>query len=150
MKSIIITAVTMFFICFANAQTGSVPIAKIQKLLDKVEGQKYVNLMGREEKITKQEITENTYTFNYTGLGKYGSKWVQESTNIEWDKGFTHYSSTGYGNDKITICSFKFKNELNWYMHVKDETGSPKSTRKSLEFFILTKDYPEFKALIKQ
>ena len=150
MKSIIIAAATMFFFCSANAQSGSVPIAKIQKLLDKAEGQKYVDVSGREEKITKQEITENTYTLYYTDLGKYGSKWVVESTNIQWEKGFNHYSMGGYGNNKITICKFDFENELNWYMHVQDETGTPKSARKSLEFFILTKDYAEFEALIKQ
>lgn len=147
MKTIGIAA-TLLFICSVNAQNGSIPVVKIQKLLDKAVGQKYVNTMGNDEKITKQVLTENTYTLYFTGLGKYGSKWVWEYSDIKWDKGFRQYSTEGRGNSKLRQYVFKFEKDMNWYMHVEGET-SDKNTTTSLEFYILAKDEAEMDSFIK-
>lgn len=149
MKSIIIATAVMLCFFSVKAQSGPIPVAKIQKLLDKAVGQKYVNLMGNKEQITRQEITETTYTLFYIGLGKYGSKWEIESTNIQWDKGFNYFTMSGRGNDKLTQLIFEFKNEMNWNMHVEGKTGDDRPPTNRLEFYILTKDYDEFNSLIK-
>ena len=151
MKSIIITTAIILFFNSVSAQSSSIPVEKIQKLLVNTEGQNYVNVMGNKEKITKQTITLNSYTFYYTGLGKNGSNWRNESKNIQWDKGFTYFSMVASGNDKLTKITFKFENELDWSMYLegKDEAAS-KNTRNSLEFYILTADFDEFKTLIKK
>lgn len=150
MRSIIITTAAVLYYFTVNAQTGTLPVEKIQKLLNKTEGLKYVNTMGNDEKITRQEITETTYSFYYTGLGKYGSKWVQEFTNIPWGKGFKQFTMEGHGNARLTVCVFRFESDLDFYMHVQGETGNGKSKGKSLEFYILTRDRAEFEALIKK
>lgn len=147
MKAISIAAI-LLFICSVNAQSGSIPVAKIQKLLDKAVGQKYVNTLGNDDKITKQVLTENTYTLYYTGLGKYGSKWVVEYSNIQWDKGFEQFSSEGYGNSKLRRYVFQFEKKIDLHMHVEGET-SDKSTTTSLEFYILAKDEAEMDSFIK-
>ena len=148
MKKLIIICLLLATILTINAQSGSIPVAKIQKLLNKAVGQKYVNVGGNQEKITKQVLTENTYTLYYTGLGKYGSKWVEEYSNIQWDKGFTHFFGRGYGNDKLRLYVFQFEKEVGRHMHVEGET-SDKSTTTSLEFYILAKDGAEMDSLIK-
>lgn len=149
MKKISAAFIATSLLLFALSVTAQVPVEKIQKLLDKASGQKYVNLMGNDEKITKQVITANSYTISYTGLGKYGSKWVQENTNIPWSDGFNHYSSEDNSNSKLTLFVFKFKTDMDFYMHVEGKEGSPKSKTGSLEFYVLTKDAAEMEALIK-
>lgn len=148
-SSFLIVAISLLFCIPANAQTGSVPVEKIQKLLNKAVGQKYMNLMGNDEKITKQVITENTYTLYYTGLGKYGSKWVLDYTSIQWGKGFNHFSAQENGNSKLTRFVFEFKDKHGFHMHVEGENDNDKSTRNSLEFYVLTKDADEMSSLIK-
>ena len=69
MKSINIATATMLFFFSVNAQTRSFPVEKIQNLLNKAEGKKYVETLGNDMKITKQVITADSYTFYYSGVG---------------------------------------------------------------------------------
>ena len=138
----------MATILTVNAQSGSIPVAKIQKLLNKAVGQKYVNVGGNDEKITKQVLAETTYTLYFTQLTKYGSKWVRDYSNIQWDKGFTHFFGLGYGNDKLMRYEFTFEKKIDEEFHVEGET-SDKRTTSFLTFYILAKDATKMNSLIK-
>jgi hypothetical protein len=146
MKSLIIATATMLFFYSVNAQSGSIPVAKIQKLLEKAAGQKYFDFEKNDVKIMKQEVTGATYTLYYN---KDGKKYVEERTNIPWSGGFELSQIYAYGNDKLTQCVFDFKKELKSFSHIQGESGF-KITSFKLKLFVLTKDYAEFEALIKQ
>jgi len=146
-SSIFIATSLLLLSVSINAQT--VPVEKIQKLLDKAAGQKYLSIVGSEQKLTKQVFTVNSYVMSYTGLGKYGSKWVLEYTGINWYSGFNHFSTTENSNSKLTRFVFDLKDKHSFYMHVEGEGDNKKSTRNSLEFYVLTKDAEEMEALLK-
>jgi hypothetical protein len=146
MKSIIIALATLLIFFPAYAQPDILPVAKIQKLLDRAEGETYVNIIGSTYKVTKQEITATTYTI-YQTLLKKGSKFIDEYTNIQWEKGFVAYSMVPHPeekNGKLTRCAFKFN------VHLTLKGTHSTQTQEYLEFFVLTKDYDEFESLIKK
>lgn len=146
MKSLIIVAITIMYCNSVNAQIVSIPVAKIQILLDKAIGQKYVNLLGNDEKITKQVLSESTYSLFVTSKK---DKWVTEYSNIQWGDGFTHYITDAPGNDKLKICEFKFKRKtINFNKHGEGESGNDRDFN-SFEFYILAKDSDEMQRLIK-
>ncbi len=148
-SSIFIATSLLLLSISVNAQPGSVPVEKIQKLLDKAAGQKFMSIMGNDQKLTKQVITTDTYTISYTELGKYGSKWVQQTINIKWGSGFNHFSTTENSNSKLTRFVFQFKDDMKFDMHVEGKTDDDLSKTTQLEFYVLTKDAEEMSTLIK-
>jgi hypothetical protein len=145
--SVFIAASLLLISVSVNAQ---IPVEKIQKLMDKAAGQKFMSLMGNDQKLTKQVITADTYTISYTESGKHGSKWVEQTSNIKWGSGFKHFSTTENSNDKLTRFVFHYENkDMPFDMHVEGKPNNGLSTTYALEFYVLTKDADEMSALIK-
>jgi hypothetical protein len=149
MKTISAILIATTFILASSSVSAQIPVEKIQPLLDKATGQKYVNITGKEVKITNQNITADTYTFNFSGTAKKSTAWVHEYSGIRWADGFNVFFDPASGNEKLTLFTIKFKNDISFYMHIDGESSNYKSTRSTMEFYILTKDADQIKALIK-
>ena len=150
MKKLLTICLLIATTIYVNAQNGSIPFAKIQKLLDKTVGIKKVNLiLGSEEKITKQLITETSYSLYFTGLGKYKSKWIWECSEIPWDNGFIYFSGNS-GSEKLTRCVFQFKTIMKKTQKTEDRPDIYDVSSNEVEFYILKKDIIELENLINR
>lgn len=138
--AIFITTSLLLLSVSVKAQIGLISIEKVQALLDKTVGQKEGMTT-----ITKQVITTDSYTYDFTASGGK-LKGTDKSTNIQWSKGFIFASS----EETETLTSFVFKfTEKFTYNERLNGDDEEETTVNTFTFYVMTKDAAEMKALIK-
>jgi hypothetical protein len=147
MKKVILLFV--FFVSFftINAQTkDSEFFKKVQKLVSKAEGEKFLGLMGNDNKVGDQIFSFDVVSVTEIGKGKYSSNWVHEYSNIDWTS-LSYFYGGARGNDKLSVFYIKLKKACSFSHHVEGEKTKDNDKRNTIEIYFLSKHLDEIKAL---
>lgn len=148
MRIMLLLAFSLLFTGISHAQSKAETFAAIQKLLNKAEGKKIMNLLGNDEKIGDQVFEDSRISVTKIGQGKYSSTWVSDYTDINWS-GFQYYLWPENSNDKVKVLRIEFKNPVTYTHHVKGKSGDSRTTT-SIDLYFLAKDYDEMKKLMER
>jgi hypothetical protein len=143
MKSVLKVTIVLLFISVSfnsYSQSKEEVFANIQKILNRVTGEKIKSFSG-EEKITKQVFTPSEVSCFTKGLSKYGSEWVYRYTGIPWNDYFEHVIFDQSSDGKIKIVKLKFKKNFKAEHFTSDEAGDNDPGQYNwIELYALAKD----------
>jgi hypothetical protein len=148
MKKLLLLFAFSATLCLLNAQTrDSEFFKKVQKVISKAEGKKYVNLMGYDKKVGEQVFTYDVVSVISKGLGKYDSNWVTEYSKIDWSS--LSYSLSGvYGNDDLTEFYIRLKSNCKEMFYAEDKKENDGFyVSNEIKIYVLSKHVDELKAI---
>jgi hypothetical protein len=124
-----------------NAQTkDSEFFNKVQKLISKAKGAKYIGVTGEEEKVGEQVFTYDSVTVNQISLDKDNSGFFTHCSEIDWLSFKSFYDIHTKGNTNLIYFYMEFKNKCK---NVYNRDPILKRESYKIIIFVLLKDLDE-------